>query len=50
MPLGKIIYYILFIPMFFTGIFVWIIDKINFTVDLLYELAKQAHDDIKEIS
>jgi 5-bromo-4-chloroindolyl phosphate hydrolysis protein len=48
MSFGKIIYYLLLVPIFFTGIIVWIIDKINFTVDLMYQLAKQAHTEIKD--
>jgi hypothetical protein len=48
MTLGKIIYYILYVPMLITSGMVWAIDKINWTVGFIFEIAKDMHKEIKE--
>jgi hypothetical protein len=49
MTLGKIIFYILYVPVMLAGVVAYAWDKLNWVVENLYKVAKALHEDIKEI-
>ncbi len=46
---GKFFYYVLWLPIFITGIIAWLFDKTNWMVENLFKVAKNLHEDIKEL-
>jgi len=49
MNLGKIFYYILWIPVKVTFVIAWVFDKTNWVIENLTKIAVNLHEDIKEL-